>query len=183
MHSAFWISFNTFLHPIHQPVTAWNQSNMFFTSILQSALLFASLQVVSSLSLNVTVVSSQNNLARFECWQLCSPLEQSTQFGIIGTATTFLGDVTNITYNVIPSGFDSGIHTAPSNQWVIQQFELGLRKLTKLDGSSFLMAWWQSLSQTTAQLLSPRPVVSKAFYFLRTRPLSPKGDMAATILE
>ncbi|KAI1747997.1 hypothetical protein F4782DRAFT_518764 [Xylaria castorea] len=92
---------------------------MLFTSILESALLFTSLQVVASLGLNVTVISSQNDLARFECWQMSSPLVQSTQFGIIGTATTFLGDVTNITYNVIPSGFDSGIHNAPSNQWVI----------------------------------------------------------------
>jgi len=72
----------------------------------------------SALNLNVTVVGSHENRSRFECWQMSLPFEQSSQPGVAGTSVSFLGEVSNITYNVIPAGFDGGLHVAPRNQYV-----------------------------------------------------------------
>lgn len=66
--------------------------------------------------LNVTAVGTANGQSRFECWELAAPFISSAQPGIVGTQTTNLGDVTNITYNAIPAGFDSGMHNAPFYQ-------------------------------------------------------------------
>ncbi|KAK9792921.1 putative Cupin type-1 domain-containing protein [Seiridium cardinale] len=87
--------------------------------LLFPMLFFAAFNGVLSTSLNVTVVGAQGGMSRFECWTLAVPFDASSQHGIIGTQTTVLGDVSNITYNVIPVGFDSGFHTAPANQWVV----------------------------------------------------------------
>jgi hypothetical protein len=70
----------------------------------------------TALHLNVTAITARRGNSSFECWQLSAPLQQSNQPGIVGTATTFLGDVNNMTYAVIPAGFDSGYHTVPGNQ-------------------------------------------------------------------
>ncbi|KAI0535555.1 hypothetical protein GGR58DRAFT_437137 [Xylaria digitata] len=85
----------------------------------RDAFLFASLGVVTSLNFNVTAISGHGHRSRFECWQLSEPFVQSKQPGVIGTANSFLGDVANMTYNVIPAGFDSGFHTVPANQWAV----------------------------------------------------------------
>ncbi|KAI1814031.1 hypothetical protein GGS20DRAFT_550287 [Poronia punctata] len=84
-------------------------------------LFLTSLNLVSSLNLNITAItaSPNNKKTHFQCWQLSDPFAFSNQPGIIGTANTFLGDVVNMTYNVIPAGYDSGFHTVPTNQWAI----------------------------------------------------------------
>ncbi|KAH9998197.1 hypothetical protein F4779DRAFT_631394 [Xylariaceae sp. FL0662B] len=105
---------------------------------LSLALFLAAIDVVLSVSLNVTVVGAQDGKSRFECWALSEPFISSDQFGIVGTQTTSLGDVANITYNVIPAGFDSGFHTAPTNQWVIVLN--GLAVVTLPDNSSASVA-------------------------------------------
>lgn len=79
--------------------------------------LAALLSPVLSTSLNVTVIGAANGQSRFECWEMADPFISSAQAGIVGTQTTQLGDVTNITYNVIPASFDSGFHNAPYNQY------------------------------------------------------------------
>ena len=81
------------------------------------AFLLATQEAVLATNLNVTVVGTANGQARFECWELAAPFVSSAQSGIVGTQTANLGDVTNITYNVIPAGFDSGIHNAPFFQY------------------------------------------------------------------
>lgn len=66
--------------------------------------------------LNVTAIGTYNHASRFECWELDQPFTSSNQSGLVNTKTTVLGDVSKISYNVLPSGFDGGFHPAPSNQ-------------------------------------------------------------------
>lgn len=80
------------------------------------AFFLAAQKPVLSTKLNVTVLGTANGQSRFECWELAAPFNSSTQPGVIGTHTTNLGDVSNITYNVAPAGYDSEVHTAPFNQ-------------------------------------------------------------------
>lgn len=67
-------------------------------------------------NLNVTVIGTTHGKSRFECWQLTEPFTSSSQPGVVGTETVSLGDVSNITYNVIPADYDCGLHTAPYKQ-------------------------------------------------------------------
>ncbi|KAI0109203.1 hypothetical protein GGR51DRAFT_513053 [Nemania sp. FL0031] len=39
--------------------------------------------------------------------------------GIVGTAATLLGDVTNVTYQAFPAGYSTRFHRAPFNHWGI----------------------------------------------------------------
>lgn len=89
---------------------------MKLTGSFRDLLLLGLIGAATSSQLNVTAIGSHGGRSRFECWQLSTPFSQSKQNGVAGTAASFLGDVTNMTYNVIPSGFDGGFHTAPSNQ-------------------------------------------------------------------
>lgn len=74
--------------------------------------------VVSAVNLNVTAIGAKDGKSRFECWQLAAPFESSDQLGISGTHYSFLGDLANLTYNVIPYGYESGFHVVPANQYV-----------------------------------------------------------------
>ncbi|RYP81020.1 hypothetical protein DL770_006010 [Monosporascus sp. CRB-9-2] len=67
---------------------------------------------------NITAISARYGNSRIECWQLDSSFDVSTQPGIAGGGVARLGDVSDITYNVIPAQSDGGWHTAPRNQWV-----------------------------------------------------------------
>ncbi len=89
---------------------------MFMPGLFHFTLLLAVLDTALSVSLNITAIGVQDGKSRFECWQLSTPFEYSDQSGLVGSGTTFLGDVANITYNVIPASFDSGVHTAPTAQ-------------------------------------------------------------------
>lgn len=88
------------------------RSSRFF----QAALFLAAQKPVLSTKLNVTVVGAAHGQSRFECWELAAPFVSSTQPGVVGSHTTSLGDVTNITYNLLPAGYDSPAHTAPFYQ-------------------------------------------------------------------
>ncbi|KAF3068947.1 hypothetical protein GL218_08059 [Daldinia childiae] len=99
---------------------------------------FAAFDVVLATSLNVTAIGAKDGSSRFECWELAAPFVSSSQTGIAGSQTTFLGDVSNITYNVIPAGFDSGVHNTPRNQWIIVLN--GLAVITLPDNSSVTVA-------------------------------------------
>lgn len=72
---------------------------------------------VHALSLNITAITTNGNGSSiFECWSLCAPLETTTQPGLVGAASSFLGNLANMTYTVTPAGFNSGDHNAPANQ-------------------------------------------------------------------
>ncbi|RYP49326.1 hypothetical protein DL768_004951 [Monosporascus sp. mg162] len=67
---------------------------------------------------NVTAISAQYGNSRIECWQLDSSFSVSAQPGVAGGGAARLGDVSEMTYNVIPAHYDGGFHNAPRNQWV-----------------------------------------------------------------
>lgn len=82
------------------------------------AALALSLPLVSSLNLNVTAIGARDGFATLECWQMDSPFETSSQPGTSGTAMAMLSSVSNLSYSIIPSGFDGGVHNAPYTQQV-----------------------------------------------------------------
>lgn len=69
-----------------------------------------------ALTLNITAVGAQNGASTLECWAMEAPFALATTPGIAGSASVSLGNVTNFTYVVTPSGLDGGLHHAPSNQ-------------------------------------------------------------------
>lgn len=66
--------------------------------------------------LNITAIGAHNGMSRFECWELDAPFMGSNQTGFEDTRATSLGDVSRMTYNVFPAGYDSRLHRAPANQ-------------------------------------------------------------------
>ncbi|KAJ0109946.1 hypothetical protein J7T55_014748 [Diaporthe amygdali] len=94
----------------------------------------AALSTAMATKLNVTAIGTHRNSSHFECWELDRPFTSSNQSGLVNTKTTVLGDVSKMTYNVIPAGFDSGFHPAPTNQWVVIVGGLGV--ITLPDNSS-----------------------------------------------
>lgn len=84
--------------------------------LLFPVLFLKGVQTALSTTLNVTAINAHNGQSHFECWSLSAPYFSSTQNGVVGTQASQLGQVTNITYGVIPAGYDSGFHTAPAPQ-------------------------------------------------------------------
>ncbi|KAH9892960.1 hypothetical protein F4778DRAFT_749022 [Xylariomycetidae sp. FL2044] len=92
------------------------------------ALSIFSIQGVVSLKLNVTAIGAQDGSSTLECWQVDQPFNVSTEPGTSGSAQVTLGGVETLSYSIIPSQFDGGIHNAPHNQWVV--FTSGLAYIT-----------------------------------------------------
>ncbi|RYO95633.1 hypothetical protein DL764_007631 [Monosporascus ibericus] len=67
---------------------------------------------------NITAISAQYGKSRIECWQLDSSFKVSTQPGVAGGAAR-LGDVNDMTYNVVPANYDGEFHNTPRNQWAV----------------------------------------------------------------
>lgn len=87
------------------------------TTLLAFALLLGQLACsVGALNLNITALSAANNASTLECWQMETPFAISTQQGTAGSAQLQLGNVSTISYSVLPAQFDAGLHTAPANQ-------------------------------------------------------------------
>lgn len=72
--------------------------------------------VASALHFNVTTIAATNGSSTLECWQLKSNLTTSSEAGTTGSLLTALGDVSEMSYTVLPAGFDGGRHNAPSVQ-------------------------------------------------------------------
>ncbi|KAK2759566.1 small secreted protein [Colletotrichum kahawae] len=107
---------------------------MFLSTSIRFLAIFAALSTAMETKLNVTAIGTYNNASRFECWELDEAFRSSTQSGLVDTRTTILGDVSKMSYNVVPAGFDSGFHPAPTNQWVVLVGGLGV--ITLPDNSS-----------------------------------------------
>lgn len=86
--------------------------------------LLLSLALAAADTLNITVITTQNNHSTLECWALEPGFQTSAQPGISGTQALNLGPVggvgagSNASYTVLPSGFDGGRHNAPAKQYV-----------------------------------------------------------------
>ncbi|KAI9507874.1 hypothetical protein F5148DRAFT_980750 [Russula earlei] len=83
--------------------------------------------------LNVTAISAQNGQSVLECWQILPGFSTSSQSGTVGASILQLGNVANMSYSVIPPGFNAGLHNAPATQWVA--FLSGLAHVTLPDSS------------------------------------------------
>ena len=70
----------------------------------------------SALRLNVTAIATRDRASTLECWQVDSPFDISTDPGTAGSAVVALGNVANMSYSIIPSNYDGGVHNAPHNQ-------------------------------------------------------------------
>ncbi|KAI0246061.1 hypothetical protein BJV78DRAFT_1286747 [Lactifluus subvellereus] len=78
--------------------------------------------------LNITALTAQNGLSVLECWQILPAFTTSSQTGTAGASILQLGNVANMSYSVLPSGFNGGLHNAPTTQWVA--FLSGLAHIT-----------------------------------------------------
>jgi hypothetical protein len=70
--------------------------------------------------LNVTAVTAVNGISAFECWQILPGFTTSSQTGTAGASILQLGSVANMSYSVIPPGFNAGLHNAPNVQYVLR---------------------------------------------------------------
>ena len=70
----------------------------------------------SPFKLNVTAIGTRDRASTLECWQVDSPFDLSTDPGTAGSAVVALGSVANMSYSIIPSNYDGGVHNAPHNQ-------------------------------------------------------------------
>ncbi|KAI1774294.1 hypothetical protein F4818DRAFT_419524 [Hypoxylon cercidicola] len=95
--------------------------------LLQLALAL-SLPFASSLQLNVTAIGARDGASTLECWQMDNPFDTSSTPGTSGTAVAMLSNVSTLSYSIIPSAFDGGLHNAPFAQWVV--FTSGLAYIT-----------------------------------------------------
>ncbi|KAI1378313.1 hypothetical protein F4677DRAFT_390915 [Hypoxylon crocopeplum] len=89
---------------------------------------------VASLQLNVTAISARDGSSTLECWQVDQPFNISTEPGTSGAAVAMLSSVANLSYSILPSNFDGGLHNAPRKQWVA--FTSGLAYITLPDDST-----------------------------------------------
>lgn len=80
------------------------------------SLLLMAASVATGLNLNVTALGAANGASTLECWQTNASFSISTEAGTAGSASMSLGDVANLSYAVIPAGYDGGLHNAPYNQ-------------------------------------------------------------------
>lgn len=71
---------------------------------------------VQALRLNITANGAANNASTIECWQMDTRFESSATPGVSGSATALIGNAANVTFTVVPAGFDGGLHRAPFNQ-------------------------------------------------------------------
>jgi len=78
--------------------------------------------------LNVTAIWAENGASVLQCWQILPGFTTSSQSGTAGASILQLGAVANITYTVLPPGFNGGLHNAPTEQWVA--FLSGLAHVT-----------------------------------------------------
>jgi hypothetical protein len=68
--------------------------------------------------LNVTALWAENGASVLQCWQILPGFATSSQSGTVGASILQLGAVSNMSYSVLPPGFNAGLHNAPTEQCV-----------------------------------------------------------------
>lgn len=68
--------------------------------------------------LNVTALWGENGASVLQCWQILPGFTTSSQSGTAGASILQLGAVANMSYSVLPPGFNAGLHNAPTEQYV-----------------------------------------------------------------
>jgi hypothetical protein len=69
--------------------------------------------------LNITALWAENGVSVLQCWQILPGFTTSSQSGTIGASILQLGALSNMSYSVIPPGFNAGLHNAPTEQYVL----------------------------------------------------------------
>jgi len=69
--------------------------------------------------LNVTALWAENGASVLQCWQILPGFTTSSQSGTAGASILQLGAVSNMSYSVLPPGFNAGLHNAPTEQYVL----------------------------------------------------------------
>ena len=68
-------------------------------------------------TLNLTSLGARNGASTIECWQLANPFQTTQQVGVPGTLQLQLGDVSNMSYTIVPPKFYPAPHNAPIIQY------------------------------------------------------------------
>jgi hypothetical protein len=76
----------------------------------------------TAIHFNLTSISAANGKSTIECWQIQKPFDVSTDPGTAGTMSQQLGDLTNLTFTILPPKFDGGLHNAPFVQYVTPSY-------------------------------------------------------------
>lgn len=75
-------------------------------------------RIFAQVKLNVTAITAHGRHSTLECWEISSPFAISHHPSMVGGMIASLGDISNASWTVLPSGFDNGLHNAPYNQSV-----------------------------------------------------------------
>jgi hypothetical protein len=84
--------------------------------LLRCAISIAAAQTTAHF--NITAISATNGRSTIECWQITRPFDISHDPGTAGTKSQQLGDLTNMTFTILPPNFDGGLHNAQFVQYV-----------------------------------------------------------------
>ena len=67
-------------------------------------------------SFNITAISAEDGVSKFECWTLLEPFMISQTPGIVGAPTQQLGNLANASWSSLPANFPGAAHPAPMVQ-------------------------------------------------------------------
>jgi hypothetical protein len=91
---------------------------MSVSHLLVLTLAFLASSAIAQLRLNVTAISAENGISTLECWELDSPFYISHDSATVGAKVAHLGNVSSLSWSVVPPGHYVGPHNAPYNQQV-----------------------------------------------------------------
>ncbi|KAK3937558.1 hypothetical protein QBC46DRAFT_415963 [Diplogelasinospora grovesii] len=91
---------------------------MSVTHLLVPTLAFLAASAVAQLRLNVTAIGAQNGILTLECWEVDSPFYTSSDSATVGAKVAHLGNVSTLSWSVVPPGHYVSPHNAPYNQQV-----------------------------------------------------------------
>ena len=83
--------------------------------IVLSTLLLSLMHLVTAEYLNVSVTATVDNVSVIQCWQMSTPLKAISE-GAASISTYSLGNLSNGSYSILPSGTNFGQHVAPYPQ-------------------------------------------------------------------
>ena len=91
---------------------------MFISRLLLPTLAFLAASALAHLRLNTTAIGAQNGFSTLECWEVDSPFYTSGDSATVGSSVAHLGNVSTLSWSVVPPGQYVGSHNAPYNQQV-----------------------------------------------------------------
>ena len=86
--------------------------------LLLPILAFLAASAAAHLRLNITAIGAQDGFSTLECWAVDSPFYTSGDSATVGASVANLGNVSALSWSVVPPGQYVGPHNAPYNQQV-----------------------------------------------------------------